>query len=211
MKTTLFATAVLLIAFVAAPAGAATLGMIDDFQDLTTQGWMSGGPNPNPPINVADAGQLGVGDHVLQISAHGNGGAGTNLVAFNTSQWTGDFTAAGITEIRFDASNVGNNPISLGFEINGSAITFDTGTISPGSGWNNYSIPLTSLVFGSPANLNSVSELRLRYIQGGSFIGGVAAEVHVDNIQAVPEPSALLLVCGMAMLVGLTRRPWVRG
>lgn len=207
MKSMQFAFAILLIFIVAAPAGAITFGQVDDFQDLSTQNWTSGLPNPNPPINANNAGPSGGGDHALQVSANGSGGAGGLLVTFNTSQWLGNYTANGVSKIRFDANNVGPNPVSLGFQINnGSAITFDTGVISPGSGWNSYEISLTSLAFGSTTNLTNVTDFRLRYIQGGTFIGGVVAEVQVDNIRAVPEPSALAIASWLAVLAGL-RRP----
>ena len=36
--------------------------LVDDFQDGSAQGWGSGAPNPNPPINVANGGPIGAGD-----------------------------------------------------------------------------------------------------------------------------------------------------
>ena len=207
MKMLLGATVTLLLSFITTPASAIALGQVDDFQDGTTQNWTSGNPNPNPPVHVNDAGALGVGDDVLQITAHGGGsGPGSKLTAFNTSQWLGDFIASGVTMIRFDANNVGANPVSLGFAINsGALLTVDTGDISPGSGWNTYEIPLLAPEFGSPASFSNVVDFRLRYLQNGLFIDGTAVQVHVDNIRAIPEPSSLLLASCLAALAGFRR------
>lgn len=197
----------LTIGLCATSAQAISLGQVDDFQDTTTQNWVSGNNNPNPPINVLDAGPAGVGDHVLQATANGGSGAGGKLVFFNSVQWTGDYNAAGVNKIRFQANNVGTNPVSLGFTINGSGtITQDTGTIAPGSGWQTYEIPLDTLVLGSPTTLDSVTELRMRYIQGGSFVGGSPVQVHLNNIEAVPEPTSLALLGLGGLLMSKRRR-----
>ena len=79
----------------------------DDFQDGTTQGWTTGGANPNPPTWVSDGGPEGVGDGFLRVEGNGSSGAGGNLVAFNSAQWTGDYLAAGVTAIRADLRNLG--------------------------------------------------------------------------------------------------------
>ena len=211
MKSIQIAAAAVLIFLVAAPAGAITVFQTDDFQDSTTQGWMADGLNPNPPLNVTDAGPLGLGDHALQVTAHGMGGPGTELDAFNTTQWSGDYISAGVTAIRFDANNVGLNPVSLGFQFNESnVLTLDTGSISPGSGWNTYVIPLSPLVIGSPTNLSNVTNLRLRFMQGGAFFGGEEVDVLDDNIHALPEPGALTLVSCFLALVAFRRPRWER-
>lgn len=81
-------------------AFAIALGQVDDFQDGTTQGWSEGAASPNPPFNNTDGGPGGIGDHSLRnISSGGGLSAGSRMVMFNTAQWTGDYTAAGVNQI----------------------------------------------------------------------------------------------------------------
>ena len=100
----------LVVLGLASGAPAVTLDQADDFQDGTTQGWHTGAANPNPPSEVADGGPDGDGDGFLRIEGNGQDGAGGNLVAFNTAQWSGDYLAAGVGEIRADLRNLGAAP-----------------------------------------------------------------------------------------------------
>ena len=91
---------------VVGPALAVDLHQVDDFQDGTVMGWSEGGASPNPPINVATGGPLGVGDAFLENASSGVGGAGSKMVMFNTAQWTGDYNALGTDlTIRADMAN----------------------------------------------------------------------------------------------------------
>ena len=103
----------------AAPAGAITIGQIDDFEDGTTMGWSHGGPSPVPPINVADVGPAGLGDDSLMIESIGGGGPGSRFVAFNLDQWTGDYTDVGVTTILMDVNNIGSTALTLRITVNG--------------------------------------------------------------------------------------------
>lgn len=89
----------------ASPALAITFGQVDEFT-ADTEDWTSGFGNPNPPVRVAEGGPFGPMDPFLEIRARGAEDQGGRLVAFNRSQWTGDYTAAGVTEIRLWLDNV---------------------------------------------------------------------------------------------------------
>ncbi len=99
---------------------------VDDFENLTTQGWSEGagqgGPNPNPPTVNADGGPMGTGDAYLDNVSSGGSGAGSRQVIFNTgAAWTGDFGTADITQvsvdIRVDAAS--EDPASIRFGMEG--------------------------------------------------------------------------------------------
>jgi len=76
-------------------AGAFPLGLVDDFEDGTTAGWvvgLLGAVHPAPPANVADGGPDGDGDNYLLLTSLGGGGAGSRLAAINLTQWAGDYS-----------------------------------------------------------------------------------------------------------------------
>ncbi len=204
---------VLLLSALAAapPAGSVILGQIDDFQDGTTQGWGSGVGNPNPPVNVSDVGPAGVGDSSLQITSTGGFGPGSRLVAFSFFQWAGDYTSAGVDLIVADVNNVGSTALDLRLAIDGSGGQFASSVavpLAPGSGWQTIGLPispadLTSVGgFDVNATLASAVQLRLLSAASPSFMGDpIVAELLVDNIVAVPEPSPMLLTAGFAALL----------
>ena len=109
-----------------APAAAITLDQVDDFQDGTTQGWMSGPGNPNPPINVPDVGPSGPGDDSLQITSTGLPGSGGRFVAFNTTQWSGDYPTAGVDLIVLDVNNIGAVTLNMRVALEGAGGRFVT-------------------------------------------------------------------------------------
>jgi hypothetical protein len=202
------------------PAAPIDVGQIDDFQDGTTQGWGSGAANPNPPINAADAGPEGIGDHSLLITSSGEiGFPGSNFVAFNMSQWAGDYLTPEVDPIVMDVNNVGIADLDLRLAFNGPGGWFASAVAVPlnvDSGWQEVGFPigtadLTSDFveggFDVDATLADVTELRLLSAASPNFRGDtIAAQLLVDNI-AVPEPSRpVLLAAGLSALLLLARR-----
>ena len=106
---------------IASPALAITLGQIDDFQDGGLANWEVRLPGNTFFTNVPDAGPLGVGDSVLDVD-------NTNrFIFYNESQWTGDFTAAGVTKISMDVRHQNDFPLQLRLGI--SKDQFDGGGV----------------------------------------------------------------------------------
>jgi len=193
----------------AAPAGAITFGQIDDFQDGTTQSWASGGPNPTPPTNVSDVGPAGIGDDALQITSGGGGGPGSRLIAYNFDQWTGDYTAAGVTAISADVFNAGSTDLTLRLAMDGGGgiISSTLGiALAAGSGWQTvvFGVTIGDMSFAGgfniAATLANVSELRILSNPSPSYLGQtIDGQLLVDNLMAVPEPAtATLLALGLA-------------
>ncbi|NND51566.1 MAG: hypothetical protein HKN54_04110, partial [Flavobacteriaceae bacterium] len=121
---------------------------IDDFQDTTTQGWFESGMSPNPPVNVADAGPMGVGDYCLRDDSDNtlsNNSPGARMVARNASQWAGDYSGQGIIAIKFDARAVGSNlTLRVAMNGDGGSISSSTGVaVNVGTGWNQVVIPIS--------------------------------------------------------------------
>ena len=190
-----------------------TVGQSDNFNDGTLQSWESGDINPNPPSNVMNVGQGGVGDHVMQVVSNAEGGGpGAQPVVFNSAQWIGDFLAAGVTAITLDINNLSAVAINPGIELRGAGgntFTLTGATLPANSGWQSVTISLDpgNLVGGNALlTLGSVTEMRFRNIVSGSATlpaGGTTA--YYDNVTAVPEPASLALL-GLGACALLRRR-----
>ncbi len=156
-------------------------------------------------IITGSSGLTGSGDHAMIITSTGAGGAGSKLVAFNKSQWTGDHTAAGIRGISMDLLNAGDTPLNIRLAINGAGGKFSTTNaiaLAAQSGWTSGTLSTnagdwTAVVNGTDiaATLADITEVRILSAAAPSWQGEtVAAELHVDNIRVVPEPATLGLL-----------------
>ena len=202
-----------------------TIGSINDFQDGTPQDWSHGGPSQVPPINVADAGPTGTGDHALHIRTTGVGfGPGSRYIAFNTADaWLGDYGAAGVTGVRADVHNIGDNALDLRFAVNGPGGWFTTPAIqiAAGTAWQHHLFSLRPLdldyIDGGTndvdATLAAVNFVQIYstitpVLGGGNIpIGDVleGGSAHFDNFRTVPEPSGLLLASLALLWMGAKR------
>jgi hypothetical protein len=68
---------------------------LDTFQGGTLLGWGGGAS----PTNIATGGPAGAGDRYLQVTGSGAGGAGGVPATSNGVQWSGNYSAAGVTAI----------------------------------------------------------------------------------------------------------------
>lgn len=231
-------TVVALLSLAASDAALAlSIGQTDDFEDGTTQGWITGVPNPVPPITVPDGGPAGPGDAYLLLRSIGGGGPGSRLVGFNLEQWAGDYSAAGIASITLEAFNLGPSDLFLRLMFmdpiagppTNVAVSTDAIFVPSGSGWTPVTFPvlasdLTALAGNASAVLSNTTVLRLFHgIDIGFLTEPVVATLGVDNICAlgadgdasvcrnggtpVQEPGALALL-GIGLLgLMVGRRP----
>ncbi len=214
----------MVIAIVPSTAHGASIGLMDTFQSGTTEGWFAGGLGfgavpPVPPHVVATGGPSGAGDQFLQITANGNAGPGSKLVAINGTQWAGNYLAAGITTIEMDLKNLGATDLTLrllfedplGGPPADEAVTTFGAFLPSGSDWTHFAFPisvadLTAIVGNIGAVLGNTTLLRI--IDSPTPADAVAIEgiLGVDNIAAtaVPEPATML--CTATGLVALATR-----
>jgi hypothetical protein len=164
------------------------------------------------PINEPNAGPNGAGDNALSATAFGTGGAGSRLIIHNGSQWTGNWTAAGVTQISFDFRNPSSQDLTIrlaiagpgGFFAEGFGDTYSTTAeqfVPSGSSWQNLTFDVSPSAwqyvgqFGGTsidAALATVTQFRLLHHRNPSFTGDdIAASFLVDNItaEAVVAPS----------------------
>ena len=198
---------------IGARASAIVVGQLDDFQNGTLQGWTGGAT----PSNVASGGPAGSGDRYLEIDA-ANGKLGT----YNRTQWTGNYSSAGVGALRFALNNAGPDPVAVRISVIGptaaTAFTTANETVLPAqSGWvlvdfalDEASLTRTSGTATLAQTLASVTKLLLRHdpdpISPPGESNLVSATLGIDNVTALPEPgSALLLASGLTALASLRR------
>lgn len=192
-------------------------GQVANFQDGTTQGWVTG-PIAPAPSNIATGGPAGAGDRYLQITSDGN-----HLAVFNPNQWAGDYQTAGVMDIGVDFRNP--NPNTLANIADMRIVLFGPSgsrwsstnflTVAPDSLWHHYTFSLrqsdlTQVVVGDTyaGTITAVDRLMFRHDngvtpnQGGTFYNG---SLGIDNVTALPEPAGLLSMIGMVG-VGALRR-----
>ena len=200
----------LLLGILTTQVFAVSNGMVDTFENGSTDGWASGIPNPNPPVNIADGGPSGTGDGYLQITSSGTGGPGGRLVAFSGPQWAGDYIDAGVTAIGMHVNNLGATDLDLrlAFEsASGNALSISAIQIAAGSGWTQVLFPVVPSALDGPVGvLSSVTQFRLYHNPDAVFRGTpIVAQLGVDNVTAVPEPETwVMLLAGLATVAAGT-------
>jgi len=196
---------------------AITVAQVDDFQAGTTQGWTNGAGGASL-ANIAGGGPAGALDRYLQVSS-GSFGSVPNLITFNSSQWTGNYALAGVTQIAMDLKNFGTSalPIRIAIrESSGAGYSSSDGVaggafiLPVDNAWHHWEFSLSAsalAAIGAPqplaTELTAVPQLRLLSSAVASTSGDLLnAQIGVDNITAVPEPATLLTAAlGFAVLL----------
>jgi flagellar hook capping protein FlgD len=138
----------LLVLILTAPLahGAATLGFLEKWSGTSLAGWTGGAAYSNP----GTGGVGGAGDGYLLMSTPGP--FGSSLGAMSTAaQYTGNWQAAGITQVRFWLNDVGaDDPLEIHFALGnspggtGNFWQYNTGFIPPLHAWAPFTVDLTS-------------------------------------------------------------------
>lgn len=214
---------ILSMLIVETPARAVVLGQVDTFEDGTTMGWRHGSPSaPLPPIHVSGGGPGGASDDYLSIRTDGSeAGSGSRLLALNTAQWLGDYLSAGVGSIRLDARNPNTEAslkVHLAFRGGGASTYITNGiTLAPNTPWSSLAFDLSAsnMVFASGdynACFGGVTMVRILHSastptsDSGEVVRNaagapIAAQLHVDNVTAVPEPGAIGAVAVITVAV----------
>ena len=175
-----------------------TYGQNDGFDDPDTEGWVSGGANPNPPGQISSGGPGGASDGYLQLTSNGaggGGGAGGKLVAFNSEHWQGDYIAEGVDQINMDVNNIDGDTLKMRFRFDGPGGTFysnDPVVIPPSSGWMNvdFNIGASDLSGGADYNLtmSDVENIWIWHSSSITFPGPPSINtLGMDNILATSQ------------------------
>ncbi len=185
-----------------APAHAISLGVINDFGNGTGN-WTKGGASiGNQPFVVSDGGPNGAGDAFLSNQSDGVGSSGRQVIFNLSSDWNGDYNAAGVTAVELDMVNFGATGLTMRLAFDGLGGRFATsGRSLPADGqWYHFRFVLgtaTSVLGGTDLNatLGGVTALRILHNPIPDWRGeGLVSDVGFDNIagssNAVPVSSA---------------------
>jgi len=182
----------------------------NNFQDGTTQGWINGLTNPNPPTVMLDGGPGGKGDAYLHIVSNGSVGAGGKLVIFDTLQWKGDYITAGVNKVSMHLKNFSNMDLSIRIVVQGPGGNFwsvNAIVVPAQSDWQEgeFSLLPADLTGGSGLNatLGDVTQLRILHsVAGGNAGDVIAAALGIDNITAAENPLPVELTSFTANQIG---------
>ena len=125
-------------------SGAPTVGFREDFTGTSIAGWISGSVASNP----GTGGLFGAGDGYLQVAVPGPFPANLGASA-PTPEYAGNWTAAGVTQVRFWLNDVNAQDtlevhFALGNAIGGNFWQCNTGFIPPPHQWAPFVVDLTA-------------------------------------------------------------------
>ncbi len=175
-----------------------TSGHVDDFQDLSLSGWTEGAVSPNPPMVISSGGPAGDDDaYVRNVSSGAVGAAGGKWVMFNqSSNWTGNYLAAGVGEITMQVRNSGKQNVHLRLAFSGPGGTISSMamfTILPDTIWQTIQFTIDPQIFvplmgggNTTTTFSAVNEFRILSNPMPANAGeDIAATVDIDNIHAI--------------------------
>jgi hypothetical protein len=183
---------------------AITGNQLQDFQSGASQWSVSNGAALVPVL--PDEGPAGAGDFALHMSSSEL--SVPRLLVINTSEWDGNWTAAGIFQISMDVRNPNNFDLAMrlgiagpgGVSSGGSGDTHVTQALSvaPDNAWHTLTFNVAAANFtalestSTAAALANVSHFRIIHNPSASFIGAfVQGAFDIDNIRAIaPDPIA---------------------
>ncbi len=185
---------------VGAVAQAATLFDPDTFTDGTLADWVSG-----VSLTSQLGGPAGATDRFMQAQSFGGGGQGSKMAYYNdSSKFTGDFTAAGVTGARVNFRSLSSANLTMRavlMDSGGNEWTSTTGQIVAGnSTWATYTFTISQAsmtrVSGNGTfafTMANVTRFMFRHNTGSPSTQGtaVAAFMGVDNPELIAPTQAL--------------------
>ena len=203
----------------ACPAGRASpiQGQVDTFQGGSTNNWANG---HGVPVISTTGGPGAANGPYMQMTATGGTGADSKMTLFNQSQWTGNYSAAGVAGITMDLKDLSGTSLTLRVALktatgNSPGWVSLTGFALPNdNAWHHVTFPLDAADLtpvNSPPPLATVltNVVELRFLESASpAVEGdvIAASVGATNITAVPEPALALPGATAGLLLARRRR-----
>lgn len=207
-------------------------GMMDDFENGTTDSWVRGplGGSNLAPINLANVDES---NRYLKVQSYGgepNQEAGSRMVFFNENQWAGDYSAIGSISISMKAESLTEESLYMRLAIYDMAtsgvysryVSSDAQQLKADGEWHIITLSLLAEDLtrfrgeeSATDVLTNVSHLRILSSQdniSGWGVDKISATLSLDNITAVsipetvsqvPVPASIWLM--LSGLLALTR------
>ncbi len=202
-----------LIALPQSADSAIVAGLLNDFEDGSTQNWSGN----SAPTNFATGGPAGASDNFLRI------GGGNRFAIFNSTSTHSGAIDPGVTAIQVDLMRPASDPTDLEMRlVLFGPQTFDrwtsanAETILADGVWRTYTFSLLEAdlirVLGADtyANLSAdVDRIMFRHDPSPASATGISAPgtLGIDNVRAIPEPGAtVLLLSGLLVFLQDRRR-----
>ena len=186
-------------------------GMIDDFEDGTTNSWVKGpeAGSDLAPKNLANSDES---NRYLEVKSYGAGensrDAGSRMVFFNESQWAGDYTGIGSISLTMKAYSSTEEALYMRLAIFDNAPSGDysryvsttSQQLLADDKWHTISLSLVAEDLTRYRGEQSASEVltnvsHLRILSSENDVKGwgvdkISATLSIDNITATPFVSA---------------------
>ncbi len=199
-------------------ASAVVLGQVDTFQDGTVMLWTGA---PGYQSNVATGGPAGAGDRYMRVTSDGGPFSGGKMAMYNTTQWSGNYNAAGVKVVTVHFRNEGATNLTMRlvlFDV--FALTQWVSTVSqavpPDGVWRKYTYILVESAMTRTAGAESFANtmgncnrMMFRHESGPPSNGGqsIVAQLGIDNVSALAgvsvSPSAVFIDAGLLSGGGL--------
>ena len=184
-----------------------TLNQVDSFTGGSKDNWTDGHLTGVNVTNITTGGPNGANDPYLQLSS-GSLGGDSRPVTLNRTQWTGNYTVAGVGLIQMDLKNFGPTAVPIRITISDLAITSPSAsgyssttafTLPADGQWHiaDFNLNAASMTaVNSPTDslsveLTKVAELRFLSSTAHPSLVIRSAQIGIDEIIALPPPPSV--------------------
>lgn len=177
-------------------------GMMDDFENGTTNSWVRGqkADSSLAPKNIANSDES---NRFLQVSSHGGRGPGSSMVFFNEKQWAGDYSDISSISLTMKAESTTEQFLYIRLAIFDSAVSgtysryvsSESQLLTADGDWHTINLSLAADDLTrfrgeqtADSVLSNVSHLRILSHEDngtGWNVDKISATLAIDNIMAI--------------------------
>lgn len=161
------------------------LGLLDNFNNNTTQGWRHGAVSPNPPTVIPVGGPDG-SQYLENLSTGVSGPGGRHLIQNTELRWTGDYIAAGVNKVRVNMINFGGDPLPMRVAFQRADLDCWASTnahvVPPDAVWRNYEFLVDESTMTNVSGGLFPFEEALRNVEGIRIVASAEPSCNGDEV-----------------------------